>query len=334
MKVVVTGGAGYVGSTVVSALLDAGHVPVILDDLSAGALAFTVDRVFYQGDFADPTLLDKAFSDHPDIAAVIHCAARTIVPESVAEPLRYYDNNVSRTVSLLEYLRTRGCDRFVFSSSGSVYAAGNGGPVAEDAPLAQTSPYARTKAIVEAVLGDAAAGGLTRAMALRYFNPIGADPRLRSGQQQADHTLVVDRLSQAYRSGGTFTITGTQWPTRDGSAIRDYVHVWDVAQAHVCAVQRFDDVLTREQPYEVINLGTGNGTTVRELAAMFDAAVGGGLDVIEGPPRPGDAMGSYAVVDKARELLGWSTRLGVGDGIRDALAWAEARPHVLGMRPE
>lgn len=329
MKILVTGGAGYIGSTIASACLDAGHTPVIVDDLSVGAAAFVRNRAFYRGDFADPAVLDAAFADHPDLDAVVHCAAFVSVPESVAEPLRYYDNNVSKTVRLLEYLGERGCDRFVFSSSGSVYGSAGGGPIAEDAPLAQTSPYARTKAVVEQVLADAAAGGVVRALALRYFNPLGADPRLRTGQQVVGHGAVLSKLLTAYETGSTFTITGTDWPTSDGTAIRDYVHVWDVAQAHVRALERFDGVMTGGRRFEVLNLGTGRGTTVRELVAMFAEAVGGELAVAEGPPRPGDALGCYAVVDRVHELLGWRAELSVTDGIRDALAWDRRRDEVL-----
>ncbi len=328
MKVLVTGGAGYIGSTIASACLDAGHVPVIVDDLSMGAQAFTKGRIFYRGDFADLTLLDAMFGEHPDIAAVVHCAAHTIVPQSVAEPLRYYENNVSKTVRLLEYLRARGCDRFLFSSSGSVYAP-SGGAVTEQSPLAQSSPYARTKAMVEQILADAAAGGGVRGLSLRYFNPIGADPQLRTGQQVAEHTLVLSRLTHAYRTGDTFTITGTDWPTRDGTGIRDYVHVWDVARAHVVALENFDAVLSGERPYEVLNVGTGSGTTVRELVTMFDEVVGGGLRVAEGPARPGDPLGCYAAVDRIEQALGWRAELTITEAIGHALAWDAERDAVL-----
>lgn len=329
MKVLVTGGAGYIGSTVASALLDAGHVPVIVDDLSVGAAAFTHGRVFYRGDFADTALLDQAFADHPEIMAVVHCAARTIVPESVAEPLRYYDNNVGKTVRLLAHVEARGCDRVLFSSSGSVYGSAGGGPVDEDTPLTQSSPYARTKAMGEQILADAAESGALRGLSLRYFNPIGADPKLRTGQQVADHTLVLSRLTRAHRTGETFTITGTDWPTRDGTGIRDYIHVWDVARAHVVALEKFDTVLAGPRRYDVLNVGSGDGTTVRELVTMFDDVVGGGLKVTEGPARPGDPLGCYAAVDKIRESLGWRAELSIGEAIRHALAWDAERDSVL-----
>jgi UDP-glucose 4-epimerase len=329
MKVLVTGGAGYIGATIASACIDAGHVPVIVDDLSTGAEVFTAGRVCYRGDFADATVLDAVFGDHPDTAAVVHCAAHTIVPESVAEPLRYYENNVAKTLRLVEYLLEHGCDRFVFSSSGSVYAAADGDPVDEDAPLAQTSPYARTKAMLEQVLADVAAATSMRVLALRYFNPLGADPVMRTGQQVAGHAAVLNKLIGAYEFGTAFTITGTDWPTRDGTAIRDYIHVWDVAQAHVRALECFDTAFDERRHYDVLNIGTGRGTTVRELVAAF-AEAAGEVAVVEGPPRPGDALGAYAVVERIRALLGWRAELTITDAIRDALAWEAKREVVLG----
>jgi UDP-glucose 4-epimerase len=341
VKVLVTGGAGYIGSTITSALLDAGHLPVIVDDLSTGAAAFTSGREFVRGDFADPAVLDAVFGAHPDIAAVVHCAARTIVPESVRDPLRYYDNNVGETVRLLQDLHARGCERFVFSSSGSVYApagssagvsAGSpagGSVVDEDAPLAQASPYARTKAMAEQVVADAADGTELRAMSLRYFNPIGADPALRSGQQNPAHSAVLSQLVRAHVTGKPFTLTGVDWPTRDGSAIRDYVHVWDVARAHVRALERFDEVLSGEHRHEVLNVGTGRATTVRELIAQFEAVVGASIAVLEAPRRAGDSLGSVAAVDRIERLLGWRAELSIEDAIRDALAWNQRRERVL-----
>jgi UDP-glucose 4-epimerase len=302
---------------------------VIVDDLSTGAEAFVRDRVFYRGDFADRAVLDAAFADHPDVTAVVHCAAYVSVPESVAVPLRYYENNVSGTVRLLDYLAATGCDRFVFSSSGSVYGSAGGGPITEDAPLAPTSPYARTKAVVEQLLADAAAGGGVRALALRYFNPLGADPKLRTGQQVSGHGAVLSRLLAAHEAGTPFTITGTDWPTPDGTAVRDYVHVWDVARAHVAALERFDSVMAGADRFEVLNIGTGRGTTVRELVAGFEAATGSRLTVQEGPPRPGDALGAYARVELAERALGWRAELSIADGVRDALAWLQVRDAVL-----
>ncbi|OLE29270.1 MAG: UDP-glucose 4-epimerase GalE [Catenulispora sp. 13_1_20CM_3_70_7] len=333
-KVLITGGAGFIGSTVASACLDAGLTPVILDNLSTGRREFTAGRIFYEGDIADAALLDRIFADHPDLAVTVHCAALTIVPESVANPIRYYRENVTKTLELIEGLVRNDCRRLVFSSSASVYAAGAGGEageVDEDAPIAPSNPYARTKAITEWVLEDVARTGELRAVALRYFNPIGADPEFRTGNPNPEPSHVLGKMITAYQGAEPFHITGVDWPTRDGSAIRDYIHVWDLAEAHVAALRNFDAIVARhivpetsrsEVPYEVINLGTGDGTTVRELAEAFQDVVPGELDVRTAPRRPGDVIGAYTGTAKARALLGWAPKHTVAEGIRDALIWA------------
>ncbi len=331
MKVLVTGGAGFIGSTVASACLDAGITPVVLDDLSAGRREFTAGRSAYIGDVADHRLLDRILDEHPDIAATVHCAARIVVPESVADPLGYYRSNVAKTVELVDHLQARGVDRFVFSSSASIYLPDDDLTVDEDSALAPSSPYARTKAMVEQVLADAAVAYPLRVVSLRYFNPIGADPQLRTGLQSPSPSHALGKLLQAYESGAPFTITGTSWATRDGTGLRDYIHVWDLARAHVAALQRFDQVVPGERGASVVNLGTGRGTTVRELVAAFEAVVGEPIEVVEAHPRPGDVIGCYTRSDRAARLLGWRTELSEADGVRDALAWARRRPEVLGV---
>lgn len=323
MKVLITGGAGYIGSTVATACIEAGIEVVVLDDLSKGLEVFGDGRNLYVGDIADHAVLDRLLADHPDIDAVVHCAARVVVPESVADPLGYYDSNVGKTIVLLQRLRDAGVQRVVFSSSASVYAGESGDGVDESGALAPASPYATTKAMVEQILADAAAAGDFRAIALRYFNPIGADPRLRTGLQNPTPSHALGKIMQAHASGEPFTITGTDWATRDGSGLRDYVHVWDLALAHVAAVQRFDRVATPDEPYQVINLGTGDGVTVRELVQAFERVTGEVLPVVETGRRPGDQAGAYAIVDRAAAVLDWRAERSVDDGVRDALAWSE-----------
>ncbi|MEU7321142.1 UDP-glucose 4-epimerase GalE [Streptomyces griseoviridis] len=325
-KVLITGGAGYIGSTVASALADQGVVPVVLDDLSTGRREFVGDgRAFYEGDIADGALVDRVFADHPDIGATLHCAAKIVVPDSVAEPLRYYRENVAKTVDLLDSLQRNRCRRVVFSSSASVYAPTDAVRVDESSPVGAASPYARTKQMMEQVLQDWTVAAPVRVIALRYFNPIGADPRLRTGLQNPQPSHALGKLIEAHTQGTPFTITGVDWATRDGSGIRDYIHVWDLAEAHVAALTRFDDVVepTADDRYRVINIGTGTGTTVRELVAAFEEAVGETLDVREAAPRPGDVIGCCAGNDTARRLLGWKAQLSIADGVRDALAWRE-----------
>jgi UDP-glucose 4-epimerase len=331
MKVLIAGGAGYIGSTVASACLDAGITPVILDNLSTGRIEFTQGRIFYHGDIADGELIDKIFAEHPDIDAVVHAAALIVVPESVEQPLRYYRENVAKSVDFIDHLLRNGVTRYLFSSSGSIYAPGPDLTVDESSPLAPTNPYSRSKVMMEQVLEDATAASKLRAISLRYFNPIGADPQLRSGLQSRRPTHLLGRLLMAVENDEEFELTGADWPTRDGTGIRDYIHVWDLAQAHVRALERFDEVISpgSERRYEVINLGTGSGTTVREFIAAFEVATGMKVRVREVGRRPGDFIGWHTRSQKARELLGWTTQLSIEDGIRDSQRWSAVRDQRL-----
>ncbi|MDO5681864.1 MAG: UDP-glucose 4-epimerase GalE [Propionibacteriaceae bacterium] len=334
MKVLITGGAGYIGATIGSACLDAGHEVVVLDDLSTGRREYAEGREFIEGDVGDPVLLDKVLSDGID--AVVHCAASIIVPESVADPLKYYRNNVAKSIELADALIRNNVRRVVFSSSASIYA-----PVATEGTSAEQflvteasavgpqSPYAKTKAMMEWVLADVAATGALSVLALRYFNPLGADPTLRTGQQVADQTHVLGRIMNADLNDEIFTITGCDWPTPDGSGLRDYIHVWDLALAHVAALENIDAVCA-DEPYVPINIGTGKPSTVRDLVRAYEETTGRSVNVQEGPPRPGDVAGVYASADNAERLLGWRAQHTLADGIRDALAWQEIRPERLG----
>ena len=244
MKILVTGGAGYLGSTTAKALEAAGHVPVVLDSLLTGPQVFVRDRIFYEGDIGDRALVSRIVDEHPDLDATIHMAARIVVPESVAKPYEYYRDNVAKSLELFDQLEQLGKPRVVFSSSGSLYAITDSFEVTEDDPLAPTSPYARTKRMIEQVLVDMSAATTLRAIVLRYFNPIGSDPDLESGIYAKEPSHVLGQLVMAARGQRDgFTITGTDHPTRDGTGMRDYLHVWDLARAHVRAVERFDDVL-------------------------------------------------------------------------------------------
>jgi UDP-glucose 4-epimerase len=332
MKILVTGGAGYLGSTTAKALEEAGHTPVLLDSLLTGPLAFVRDRIFYEGDIADRALLGRIVDEHPDLDATIHMAARIVVPESVEKPYEYYRDNVSKSLELFDALVGLGKPRVLFSSSASLYAIKDDFEVTEDDLLEPTSPYARTKRMIEEVLTDMAVATDLRAIILRYFNPIGSDPDLESGIYVREPSHVLGQLVMAAQGQkDAFTITGTEHPTRDGTGIRDYIHVWDLAQAHVVAVERFDPVLDAvDAPSTVINVGTGSGVTVRELVTAFEKVFGRAVPVREAPPRPGDAVGAFANVDKAREVLGWTSSLTMEDAISSALAWGKKRKSVLG----
>lgn len=326
--VLIAGGAGYIGSTVASACLDAGITPVLLDNLVRGRREFTESRTFYEGDIADGAVVDRIFAEHPDISAVVHCAALIVVPESVADPIGYYDANVAKSLAFISHLRRNDCDRVIFSSSASIYQAEDGSPVHEDSPLAPQSPYARTKAMCEEMFADIAVTG-PRVLSLRYFNPIGADPELRTGLQLKRPSHALGMLIQAHQDGRAFPIAGTNHPTRDGTGIRDYVHVWDLAAAHVAAIEHFDSILTDSRRSIAINLGTGSGTTVRELCAAFNGVVSPPLETIDVEPRPGDVAGGYTKSDRAFELLGWTPKLSLEEGIRSALDWLPVRDERL-----
>ncbi len=335
MKYLITGGAGYIGSTIASALIDAGHTPIILDSLVTGRIEFTRGRIFYQADIADAEALKQVFRDHPDIDATVHCAALIVVPDSTKSPYEYYRENVAKSIELFHTLNQLGCKKVLFSSSASVYDEVPGFVVDEKSPLNPRSPYARTKYMMEMVLRDYCAAYEMSGIALRYFNPIGADPQLRTGLQVRLPTLVLGKLvdtvlgKQPY-----FEITGTQWPTRDGTGLRDYIHIWDLAQAHVLAVTDFDGAFQRAgnpaERYLVANLGTGRGVTVRELVDAFEHVWGKPIPKKESPPRPGDVAGACANADTARRLLGWEAKLSIEQGIADALKWGEKRKEILG----
>jgi UDP-glucose 4-epimerase len=332
MKVLVTGGAGYIGSVTCKALEEAGHTPVVLDSLLTGPRQYVGSRIFYEGDIADRPLLRRVVDEHPDIEATIHMAARIVVPESVQLPYEYYRDNVAKSLELFDELVALDKPRLLFSSTASLYAMTPQFEVREGDPLDPMSPYARTKRMMEQVLEDMAAATELRAIILRYFNPIGSDPDLETGYHLKDATHVVPLMAQAALGlRETFTLTGTDLPTRDGTGIRDYIHVWDLAKAHVAAVERFDHVLRETgETSTYLNIGAGHGVTVRELLAAVERVVGRPVPVVEAPSRPGDAVGAFANADKARALLGWHAELSLDDAIRSALAWGEKRRSVLG----
>lgn len=327
-KVLITGGAGFIGSTIASAAIDAGFHPVILDNLVTGRREFIEGRTFYEGDISDHGIVDRILDEHAEIRTVIHCAALIVVPESVKRPSDYYRANVVKTLDLVDALLERGVNDVIFSSSASIYKPDADFSVDESSALAPTSPYARTKATVEQMLEDIARATPLRVLSLRYFNPIGADPKFRTGLQVASPTHALGKLIEARQTGKPFPITGMDFPTRDGTGIRDYVHVWDLAAAHISALMRTDEALAGDD-YAVINLGTGVGTTVKELVRAFEAVTGERLEIQSAPPRPGDAVGAFSRGDRAATRLGWTATHSVSHGIADTLEWFARRGQIL-----
>lgn len=305
---------------------------MVVDNLNTGRAEFVHNHSFYRGDIADGRLIRKIFTDHPDITAAIHCAALIVVPDSTIDPLRYYRENVVKSIDFVGSLLENGCTRLLFSSSAAIYQPGADLTVDETSPIRPTSPYARTKSMMEQVLRDCASAYPLRVLSLRYFNPLGVDPAMRSGPPVAEPSHVLGRMIESARTGKPFCVAGTDWPTRDGSGLRDYIHVWDLAKAHVNALRRFDTVLPSdaEWRHEAVNLGTGTGTTVKELLAAFEAVLGRPLPVRAAPRRPGDSAGSYTLIGHARNLLGWRPQLSLEDGIRHSLQWIAVRESLLG----
>jgi UDP-glucose 4-epimerase len=332
MKVLVTGGAGYIGSTISSCLLDNGITPVILDSIVKGKREFTVDRIFYEGDIANTRLIEKILNEHADIDSVIHCAARIEVPESVQEPYLYYHENVCKPLEMLNTLRKTSLKKIIFSSSAAIYKGNDEHKFDENADLDANCPYAYTKIVVERMLEDFCHAYRFQCISLRYFNPIGADPKMRSGPYDRNPSHLLGNLVDvASERKAQFELTGTNWETRDGTAIRDYVHVWDLALAHAAAVEQFEKIIQQSKDnYSVINLGSDNGVTVREFVSSFEAVIGRTIPKVETEPRPGDGIGGYAVSLKAKSLMGWRARKTVEEGIRDALTWNKKRADLLG----
>ena len=330
MNVLVTGGAGYIGSHTVVELIKAGHQPIILDDLS-NAKADVVDRIetitgvrpaFYQADCKDKDALHQVFSAHK-IDAIIHFAAFKAVGESVKKPLQYYRNNLDSTLSLLEVMEEFGCKKFIFSSSATVYGPNNPHPYQEDMPAIQSSsPYGWTKVMNERILTDyVTAHSDFCAVLLRYFNPIGAH---ESGLLGDDPNGIPNNLMPyigrvAAGQLEKLTIFGDDYPTPDGTCQRDYLHVVDLAVGHVKALEFAADHVGAE----AINLGTGNGISVLELVHAFNKANDMQLPYVIGPRREGDLPGIWADAAKARTLLGWETTHTVEDMCRSA--WNFAR---------
>ena len=333
MNILVSGGAGYIGSTVVSALSDAGHLPVILDSLVTGQEIFTTNHIFYHGDIADTSLVKKICAHH-QIESAIHCAALIVIPESVREPARYYHENCTKSLIFFRTLHESGVPHILFSSSASIYAHTQELEVTEEVGFNPLSPYARSKVVVEYMLEDLCRAWNIGGVSLRYFNPIGADPQLRSGPHVPDPTHVLGKLSDtALGKQADFEITGTDWPTRDGTGIRDYIHIWDLAVAHVAAIEHFEQIIASpygSTGYCAINLGTGRGTTVRELHHACEKVRGESIPAIEAPRRPGDSAGAFANYSRAHELLGWSATKSIEEGITDLFRWLERRQKLLG----
>lgn len=339
MDVLVTGGAGYIGSHTVIELAAAGFTPVVIDNysnssphamervrkiLGSSVPSYGGDIPFYEGDVRDSVLLDQIFEEH-NIGAVIHFAGLKSVGESVSQPLSYYRTNIDSTLTLLDRMYAHNVLGLVFSSSATVYGVPEQLPLTESMPRRSTNPYGWTKVMIEQILED-----LTNTQegwnitSLRYFNPVGAhDSGLIGENPRGIPNNLLPYVSQvAVGKRDRVMVFGDDYPTADGTGVRDYIHITDLARAHVAALRHLD----HPDVYKAYNIGTGRGVSVLEIIKAFSAAVGRDLPYEIVARRPGDVASCYASADLAREELGWSASLTVEDACRDSWAWQSNNP--------
>ena len=316
--ILVTGGAGYIGSHTCKALARAGYLPVSYDSLETGNRWAVKWGPFEHGDIADQTRLLSVIHKYKP-SAVIHFAASAYVGESIANPAKYYRNNVVGTLGLLEAMRLGGVRRIVFSSTCATYGIPDVLPISESAPQSPINPYGHSKLMVEQILKDYVAAHGLSVVALRYFNACGADADMEIGESHDPETHLVPLVMMAALDGNKpVTIFGTDYPTKDGTCIRDYIHVTDLATAHVLALEQ-----TLEQAaFAAVNLGTGKGHSVREIINAVARHSGREVNVVEGPRRPGDPAELVASPQLASGLLGWAPEHSDLDNVvRTAWSW-------------
>lgn len=321
MAILVSGGAGYIGSHMVLELVDRGEKVVVLDDLSTGFWwAVPQEAVFVQGDMGDQTLVERVIAEH-GVTEIAHFAARIVVPDSVSDPLGYYLNNTVKTRALLESAVRGGVKHVIFSSTAAVYGEPAVSPVPEDIALAPINPYGRSKLMSEWMLADVARAHGLAYVALRYFNVAGADPRGRSGQSSPNATHLIKVASQAalgQRAG--LEIFGTDYATQDGTCVRDYIHVTDLARAHLAAL----DHLRSGGSSLTLNCGYGRGYSVAEVVEVVKQVSGVDFPVKLSPRRAGDPASLVAKADRIRAELGWRPEHDDLERIvRQALDWEE-----------
>lgn len=331
-KILVTGGCGYIGSHTIIDLLENNFDVISLDSnvrsdvrmLNAVATISGQKVPNYAVDICDLDALKAVFEEHPDLQGIIHFAAYKSVPESVAHPLRYYQNNINGLLNMLQCIKDFNIPNFIFSSSCSVYGNASELPVKETTPLERAeSPYARTKQMCEEIIRDfSVANPDIKSILLRYFNPGGAHPSGLLGEipQQGAFNVIPILIDALEGKRDQFAVTGNDHPTRDGSCIRDYIHVMDVGNAHTKSLQYLIED-RNEHNCEVFNVGIGQGVSVLELIEAFDRATGRTLDFKIGPRRAGDVSAIYADYDKAKRLLGWTPKYDVNDILATAWQW-------------
>lgn len=331
MAILVTGGAGFIGTHTCVELLNAGEEIVVFDNFhnSKAAAVEAVKKLtgcdfkFYEADMLDADAMERIFAEN-NITEVIHFAGLKAVGESVSKPLEYYHNNITGTLVLLYTMRRHGCKRFVFSSSATVYGSPKSVPIRENFPLSTTNPYGSTKLMIENILRDLYVADPTWSIALlRYFNPVGAHESGLIGEDPngIPNNLMPRLLDVAMGKTAAITVYGDDYPTKDGTGVRDYIHVVDLAKGHLAAIAK----VRAEQKCDAYNLGTGKGYSVFDIIHALEKACGKEIPYTVTPRRPGDVAQCYADPAKAEKELGWTAKLGIDEMCRDA--WNFARKH-------
>eukprot|EP00759_Apiculatamorpha_spiralis_P039350 PhF_6_TR38154/c0_g1_i1/m.56998/K01784/galE, GALE; UDP-glucose 4-epimerase len=328
MKIAVFGGAGYIGSHLVRQLILNSYSVVVVDNLSAGYRQAVAPEIpFEEGDIRDPAFLTKVFTTHkPD--AVIHMCASIVVPESVADPLKYYDNNVVGAVRLLQAMKDHGCKHIVFSSTAALFGNPERSPIEPDDRTQPESPYGTTKLVTEFLLKDCDVAYGIRSVCLRYFNACGADPQGDIGECHVPESHLIPIILQvALGQRDKVSVFGTDYPTRDGTCVRDYVHVIDLASAHIRALE----YLVKGGKSDCFNLGNGQGATVREVIEAARKVTGNPIPTVDCPRRPGDPPSLVASANKATTILGWVPKYaGIEEIIKSAWAFHSTHPQGYG----
>ena len=335
MNILITGGAGFIGSHTYVVLKENGFTPIIVDNFSNSSTHVIQNLeticqssvVYYQLDVNDPKTYDQIFNQH-SIDGIIHFAASKAVGESVENPLKYYKNNVASTILLLEKMQEHGVKNLVFSSSCTVYGQPAELPVTEKSPVqVAISPYGNTKQMCEEIIADTTqASNDLKAISLRYFNPIGAHKSALIGELPLGPPAnLIPFLTQSVAGlRGPLQVFGTDYPTPDGSAIRDYIHVCDLAEAHVKALKHLLEQKEASSYYDFFNRGTGDGTSVLQIIQAFEKTTGEKVNYDLKPRRSGDITAVYAAIGKSKDVLGWQSKRSLEESLNDAWAWQKA----------